>query len=335
MATSPATAHDQEPESTSSPAWMRAGLLALLFIAVNVWTTRHLGWGLENPFGLAGFSAAVGLFVAFLEKWVSASDALKIQLASIPIWLVVLLYLVCGIFAITRSSVLVLSEPGRPPLAPRLLRAGSEQEVQSRISKDGLTRFVVSTSPFGRAYRLKVPGFREQTLQVYPMSGATISPERDLRISPSVLFRPPRSALAELDPKSRGIFFVLMVNGKSRKTIAADSCHPTSFLVGQEQAIPAEWPEMWKLETESLGFTDIDHDSASTRLQWKRFTLLVPAVELQPNMILEARIVTRGGTTVARARTTLRGDNLADVSMTEESTPNTEKLPEVPQCGAQ
>jgi len=218
---------------------------------------------------------------------------------------------------------------------PKLLQAGKEEEIRSKKSDDGLVRFVVSTSPFGRPYRLRVTGFREQTLQVYPFSGVTISPERDLKISPSVLFRPPKSALVELDPKAGGVFLVQMGDGAKRATIAVDACHPTSFLVGQEQAVPPEWPEMWKLETESLGFTDVDKDSASTRLQWKRFTLLAPKEELQPNMVLEARVITRAGVTIARARTTLREDNLADVSMTEESTRTNEKLPEVPACGAQ
>src|SRR5271169_1074696 len=142
MATGPASADDpKKRDPAPAGAWTRAGLLALLFIAVNVWTTHHLGWGLENPFGLAGFSAGVGLFVALLEKWVSANGGLKIGLTAIPIWLVVLLYLICGIFAITRSSVLVLNEPYRPASRPpRLLRAGSEQEIQSRKSDDGLVR---------------------------------------------------------------------------------------------------------------------------------------------------------------------------------------------------
>jgi hypothetical protein len=323
MATAPAVADDpKKPKSAPAGAWTRAGLLALLFIAVNVWTTHHLGWGLENPLGLAGFSAGVGLFVALLEKWVSGSDALKFGL-------------ICGIFAITRSSVLDLNEPNHPPSKPRLLRAGSEQEIQSIISDDRLNRFVVSTSPFGRPYRLKVPGFRELTLQVYPFSGVTISPERDLKISPSVLFRPPKSALVELDPRAGSIFLVQISDGAKRTTIAVDACHPTSFLVGQEHAIPPEFPEMWKLETESLGFTDIDKDSASTRLQWKRFILLAPVIELHPDMVLEARVMTRAGVTIARARTTLRADNLADVSMAEESTRDNEKLPEVPLCRVQ
>ena len=325
----------REPVARTRPNWSRALFLALLVIAVDVWTTHHLGWGLENPFGLAGLSAGVGLFFAFLEKFVSTKDDLKVTFASFPIWLVVLLYVVCGIFAITMSSVLVVSDPGHAVLKPRLFRAGSEQEIQSRVSDDGLIRFVVSTSPFGRPYRLRVPGFREQAIQVYPFSGATISPERDLKISPSVLFRPPKSALAELDPKSNGMFLVLLRDGKNSRTIAADRCHSSSFLIGQEQAIPPEWPEMWKLETESLGLSDIDKDSASTRLQWKRFTLLTPSEELQSDMILEARVITQGGTIVARGRARLRGDNLADVSMTEESTRNTEKLPEVPLCPAQ
>ena len=333
MTDGPKRSEDHEPNPTGS--WVRALLLALLFVAVNVWTTHHLGWGLENPFGLAGFSAGVGLFIAFLEKWISGSDALKVKLLAIPVWPVALLYLVCGVIAITRSSLVVLNEPGRPPGKPQLFRAGSNEEIPSRVAEDGLTRFVLSTSPFGRAYRLRVPGFRQQAVQVYPLWGATISPERDLKLSPSVLYRPPRSALSELDPKSKGIFWVLLRDGNSWKTIAADRCHPTSFLIGQEQAIPAEWPEMWKLETESLGLGDIDKDSASMRLQWKRFTLLAPSEELQPDMVLEARVVSQGGTIVARARTTLRGDTLADVSMSEESMRNTDKLPEVPPCLSQ
>lgn len=335
MATTLAPAQSAKAESVTRGSWVRAGSWVVLFIAVNVWTTHHLGWGLENPFGLAGVSAAVGLFLTFLEKLLSKTDVLKVSLVSIPIWVIGVFYLLFGIVAITRSSVLVLNEPGRAIVKPQLLRVGSGQEIQSRISEDGLTRFVVSTTPFGQSYRLKVPGFREQALQVYPLLGVTVSPQRDLKISPSVLFRPPKSALVELDPKAGGIFLVQLADGAKRKTVAVDTCHPTSFLVGQEQAIPPEWPEMWKLETESLGFADVDKDSASTRLQWKRFTLLEPGVELQPNMVLEALVVTRAGITIARARTTLRADNLSDVSMTEESTRNAQKLPEVSPCGAQ
>src|SRR2546428_14132004 len=60
----------------------------------------------------------------------------------------------------------------------------------------------VPTSPFGRSFRLRVDAYVEHVLTVYPIVGGRVTPERDLRGSPSVLLRPPVYALRYLDTGS-------------------------------------------------------------------------------------------------------------------------------------
>lgn len=42
-----------QTDSSTRPRrlWLSAVLLAALVVTVNAWTTRHLGWGIENAFG--------------------------------------------------------------------------------------------------------------------------------------------------------------------------------------------------------------------------------------------------------------------------------------------
>ncbi len=338
MATPPALATGSRPVDARRGILARAVLLAALVIGANLWTTHHLGWGLEEPFGLAGLSGGVAIVTALLEKWVHTGEkeVLEIPLAAIPFWLLLLAYFACGIIAATRSSVMVLNDTPGTPLEVTLRRADTGAVLPPvRPGKpDELVRYPVPTSPFGRPYRVKVAGYMEQTFEVYPLAGVTISPRRDLRVSPSVLFRPPAAALAELDPKSSAIFQVL-VAGSPPRQLAVDSCHASSFLVGREQEVPAAWPDLWKLETESLGFGDTDRDSAKTRLAWMRFTPLNPNQEIEPNLTLEARVITRAKKIIARARVKLREEKLVDVPMFEEDpSPSVQTLPEAPTCGS-
>jgi hypothetical protein len=331
-----------EKEAAAQPkhVWVSAVLLAALVVTVNAWTTQHLGWGLENAFGITSIAAGLGLAATLGEKLLPEEEmgALRISLARIPLAVVVGLWIVFGAIAATRSSVVVLDDTKESSLSNEsavLTRVdtGSSIPPGTRKSKDEPVRFEVPTSPFGRAYRLKVPGYIEQIVEVHPLTGLTVVPERDLRVSPSVLFRPPTSALQELSPGSGGKFQILELTGKTLRPLAV-SCQKSSFLLGREQEIPAGWRELWKLELEVSGITAISSMTAATLLGWYHYTPLPSPRDLTPDMVLEARVISSGNAIIAKARVRLRAEPLIDVPLVTESTPKALPTKEVPSCPA-
>ena len=339
----------RKPDSGSNTAkasgeprrvWVSAVLLAALVVTVNAWTTRHLGWGLENAFGITSIAAGLGLAATLGEKFLPEEErgALRISLARIPLAVVAGLWIVFGTIAATRSSIVVFSDAKESSLSNEgviLTRMDSVNSIPpaARSSKDEPLRFEVPTSPFGRPYRLKVPGYIEQIVEVHPLTGLTVLPDRDLRVSPSVLFRPPPSALQELSLGSGGKFQILELAGKTSRPLVV-SCQKSSFLLGREQEIPSGWPELWKLELDVSGVTAVSSMTSAALLGWHHYTPLRPPRDLTPDMVLEARVISGGNAIIARARVRLRKDPLIDVPLVAESTPKALPPKEVPSCPA-
>ncbi len=332
--------HSNETGPAARPrrVWLSAVLLAALVVTLNAWTTRHLGWGLENAFGITSIAAGLGLAATLGEKFLPEDEkgALRISLARIPLAVIAGLWIVFGIIAATRSSVVVFSDAREGSLSNEnitLTRVDTPGSIPAaaRSSKDEPVRFEVSTSPFGRPYRLKVPGYIQQIVEVHPLTGLLVVPQRDLRVSPSVLFRPPPSALQELSPASGGKFQILELSGKTLQPLAV-SCQKSSFLFGREQEVPAGWPDLWKLELEVSGVTAVQSMTASTLLGWHHYTPLHPPRDLTPETVLEARVISGGNAIMARARVRLRTEPLVDVPLVAESTPKALPPKEVPSC---
>ena len=210
--------------SSTQRLWVAAILVAAWIVIVNAWTVRHLGWGLENVFGISSLAAGLAAAATLFEKSIPEEELkqLKISLLKIPMTYIVGLWIVFGAISSMRSSVVVLRDLRGDAVYGDGIVLSTVISNQSfaadrRETKDEPVRFSwVPTTPFGRAYRLKVPGYVEQVVQVYPLTGLTVIPERDLPgVSPSVLFRPSMIAAKELDPVSGGKFEVLLVTGNS------------------------------------------------------------------------------------------------------------------------
>jgi len=328
----------REPSSRPQRLWLSAVLLAALVVTANAWTTRHLGWGLENALGITSIAAGLGLATTLGEKFLPEDErgVLQISLARVPVAVIAALWIVFGAIAATRSSVLVLRDSGESSLsnegiALRRVNTPASIPPEARSNKDEPIRFEVSTSLFGRNYRLKVPGYIEQVVEVRPLTGLIVVPERDLRVSPSVLFRPSPSALQELGSASGGKFQVLEISGKTSQPLAV-SCQKSAFLLGREQEIPSRWPELWKLELDVSGVTAVQSMTASTLLSWHHYTPLQPPRDLIPDTVLEARVISQGNAVIARARVRLREEPLIDVPLVAESTPKGLPPKEVPAC---
>ncbi len=340
---SPSGVQKLSDQSSAAPtprrkAWARALLWALLILAVNSWTSHHLGWGLENPLGITSIAAGLGLAMTLAEKLLPKEEveSLKISLAEIPVTVALILLTVFGVVAAVRSSVTVISDSTSNAIPwdnVRLVRADTGENVSAsaRGKKDEPLRFLVSTSPLGHLYRLKVPGYIEQVVEVYPLAGHTVIPERDLRVSPSVLFRPPTNALQELNPKSGGEFQILAVEGSALRSLSV-ACNRSSYLFGSEHEIPATWFALWDLELKGSQVNDSRGDASATKLAWYRHTVLAPARDLAPGDVLEARVVSGGRAVVAKVRTKLGSEALRDAALVSQTSPELLPSAEVPSC---
>jgi hypothetical protein len=330
------------PSQTSRPLplrsnWSKVLLLGVAVVAINSWTSHHLGWGLENPLGITSLAAGLGLAVTLGERLLPKDEieSLKISLAQIPATLVFLFLAAFAVLAAIRSSVLVVSDSsnGLPWDGIHLSRADTTDNVPAspREKKEEPLRFFVRTSPLGRLYRLKVPGYIEQVIQVYPLTGLTVVPERDLRLSPSVLFRPPTNALQELMPKAGGEFQVRIEDGAAFRTMKVD-CNRSSYLLGSEHEIPASWLGIWDLELKGSQVSDNAGDASATKLAWYRHTLLQPPRDLAPGDVIEARVVSSGRAVVASVRVKLGNETIRDVPLVPETSPKLLSAEEIPPC---
>lgn len=302
--------------------------LIVLAVAValgQLWVKRHLGWGSETP-----WIAAVLFVLTYADKAldkVLSKDrkaALEEQFRKVaePVLVGRFPMLMCGVavlLALLYSSITMIPDNDGPAsggkLSTRLATVDGavldEQQLQPKKS----TRFVpLRTSPFGRPYRLTVDGYLPETVNVYPVIGLNVTPDRDLRRSPSVLFRPSLDGVQTL--ASEGTFtLVWRQTGGSPSVplVPPQSGQRGSFLVGRDQPIPATASASWRLELTSAAVQD---PILSRMIQaWSRYKHVVPTTQLAPGMALVAEIKSRTEKTVERAEVVLGTDALIDVPL--------------------
>jgi hypothetical protein len=197
---------------------------------------------------------------------------------------------------------------------------------------EGDKRFGVWTNIFGRHYRLKVDGFVEEVVTVYPIVGRKVVVDRDLRRSPSVLFWPSPNGLRELGdgacifiwkvPPGREPPFEAPTGKKlpfgDEHKLAEDEGYEGSFILGRIQPVPESLLHYWQLKLTG------DEEGLSGKVisgilsHWLRPRVLTPLKELVPGMTIYAVIINKKGETIAKATVKLGTDKLMDAQMTLE-----------------
>lgn len=306
----------------SSHLFPRAVASIALVVIAQLWASHHLGIGGDTPW-VAVVVAAIYGGVDLLERldpaglkrsmrWVR-----KTIVRVLTMQLLVVLYAIFVVVTLVVSSVLIISESAsdqsEKTLDVTLTSADTRVVDQDQLGpRRKLAQFVVLTNPFGRPFRLLVDGYLEQALMVYPIVGTTVTLERDLRVAPSLLLRPPLSALGFLEG---GGYLTLTwkLRGRSGPLIAREQGYRGSFLIGRPQAIPDAKVIRWKLELEGGGFAP--KLISQTLLEWNSPKVLSPTVPLTPGMIVAAAIHSRADIPVARAEITVSSESLIDVGM--------------------
>lgn len=330
-ATSTESGSRPDPAAGSLPTPPPSMPLRLLFVASvaslgELWIRRHVGWGWDTP-----WIASVVLFLTVLDAMLGKLSSKEVKesfdrcvrqrlargltgrVAMAACLAVILSALVLSSVTIIPGTEAV-GDGGHLLKAKLLSLSGQEQPATADRS---VVRFRwLSTSPFGRPYRLSVEGYLDEPVVVYPLLGLTIAPDRDLKRSPSVLFRPPRAAVQSL--ASDGTFGVRLERppGPAEVLVALQHGHEGSFLVGRPQPISAALLAAWRLELGAEGVPEPTLDQMLRK--WSQFRLIQPTWPLAPGMRLVAEVRSRRTDVVdvvARAEFVLGADAFYDVPM--------------------
>jgi hypothetical protein len=290
-------------------------LLALLALA-DLWANRHLDAGIDHPGVLATMGGALTAALGLMDRlgvgegaraWVvrvwSVLGSLLSPAVLAFLWVVLILTMS------TVSSVVVTNgdtEPGTVQLVP----VASGRVIERLGEAASAQRFLVTTTPFGKRYEVRVDGFLPGTFDVPPLWGQTVAVPRDLRPLPTLLFRPPLPALASLE---RGRFVVYAKERTGRRQIALAESTRASFLVGRARPLPPEWLMLWRFELESAGAER--PQVASALLDWSRRALPRRSGDIAPGMTLVAEVRSPAGKLVACREWVVGSDDVVDVPM--------------------
>ncbi|MCP4767468.1 MAG: hypothetical protein GY875_14480 [Gammaproteobacteria bacterium] len=340
---------DSDPPITNR-FMLRVLLLVTLIVGFDFWLARQTGNGLRDPALMGGAGALLLAALLWSEKIVSsvADDAWKKWLRWLTLrvlrWRVLtILYLTVGFMMVSLAAVVVVSDGSPLPSGIEIAAIDDISRPPSWLcdSSESVYRECVWVALFGSSYRLDVPGYLPRLIEVYPLVGARVRPEEDLRRSPTVLFRPNRIALNTLkrceDPE---------IPGPERCCARFELCHmklPTlctplvsktghtgSFLIGWSKSLPSGLTQDWQFELMAREF-DVDTALADTLLKWKHYAVFPPSVKrgynrvspLKSGMKLRARVYSKAGKVVACKLLTVEDVAFLDVAMVSALTPLT------------
>jgi hypothetical protein len=232
---------------------------------------------------------------------------------------IIALYLGSGIVFLGYSSVMVLSSQGEE-VQIRRLKPLSGGGGTWRIGKP--ERLIVRVGPFGREFRLEVPDYLPTVVTVTPLTGLRLVADRDLRRSPTMLLRPPATALGAMEAQGAS-FRLLVSDGKGKwrllglEKCKVEHCAATSFMVGRFQPVPSALVNEWRLELMALDQME-ESRLAETVLAWKRPVYLKNIPVIVPGTLLRAEAWSRSKEVVASTEVLVGNDNFLDTPMVKQ-----------------
>lgn len=305
----------------------RLVLLLAVGVAADLWCSRHLGVGLSNPGVLSALVAAVTFVAGKLanlvekkekERWAAKVRSFLRQFLSMPMVMVLALLLV--IFALSYSSVMVVSEAGKVPKGVTLVPLGGGGNAYSWGEPK---RLVAYTGPFGERFRLEVPGYLPKVVTVPVLTGLHVVPESDLQRIPTLLLRPPGPILKLMAVPGASLHLSVLKDGAWRPfgpdpafVCQRFPCPAGSYLVGRPQPVPPEILAQWRMELQVNG--PEEEEIARTILAWKNPQQLKGVPPVVPEMEIRAEIRSRANQPLASAHFVVGKEDFQDIAMSKE-----------------
>ena len=308
-----ASTQEQLPPSFSHLFSARVLLLVGLLVIFNLWLVRHTGFGIGDPRAIGGVGGILFFAISLFKRVITTADEgrwktiVRQSIAAVLDFRLLAGLYVGALFAmLTISSVTIIPEPGGTGRKAVLLPVDATRKAIELDLDTQAARHWVWVSPFGRIYRVMLDGYLPGSIEVYPLLGATIRPERDLQRSPTILIRPTIKALQSLaqcetrsSPTGTSVekcgWFRLCEIDKSDKCneIARVEGHSSAFLVGWPRAMPQGIIQDWRLELTISGAGKVPEIEAATIKAWKTPRLLNPDSPPKVGTKLRAEVYTK------------------------------------------
>lgn len=306
---------------------LRLLVLFPLLLACLLWVQHHLGAGPSNPGWLPLLSGAVTAVLGWLGALVD--DAERAWLAgrlrglvdAATSWRVLA---AAGLLALpavlTVSSLQVAAGPAdagvRAAVSVAPADAADDADRRTLGEAGAVERFVLFTSPFGRAFRLHVDGYAPEVVRVFPVVGRAVRTDRDLRRAPALLVRLSPAAKMVM---AEGRLSISVRRGEGAVEVATGRGARAAFLMGRPQQVPSGRLAGWWLELQALGVPQAL--VSQTLWEWSHPDRLESSILLEAGMTLEARLLTAAGREVASAEVTLGPEAFQDFRLEEHVEP--------------
>ena len=313
-------------------------VLALLSLG-GLWLQHHLGFDFKD-LGIVALTGAVWGGIGQLAQLFDEESGIgklvdtvfKAPLRAGLLFLAqpVALYCSSGLLAlmmVTLSSVTIRSDvPGEHATISlaTLDEPGSPQTQTMSVDQPVVHFRPVLTSPFGRLYQLDADGYVPVQLSVFPFVGRQVLLGRDLRPSPSVLFRPFAEGAAALEDGA--VFSVKRVRaGKEEQLVTeSDSGSKSAFLLGRPKPISDAMMMFWNLEASASQAPEAV--KAQLVILWRSPKQVTMRGELAPHDCLVAEIRLHDKLK-ARGVAMLADEPFADVLMQDVDSSDRTKVP--------
>ena len=186
---------------------LRVGALAALLVAAHFWADRHLGIGFGSPGPFSALVVAVSGVLGIIDKLLEKSEKESIgdrvrgmSRFALATPALIVAFLVAGVVFGSYSSILIVPGSASVKLETVSVPEPDSDKPDPRCWEPAGNprRFLCAVGLFGSVFQVAVPGYLRETVFVYPLTGANVRIDRDLREAPSVLLRPPPRALFAL-----------------------------------------------------------------------------------------------------------------------------------------
>ncbi|MEX2280903.1 MAG: hypothetical protein WEE89_00275 [Gemmatimonadota bacterium] len=328
----PTTTEPKKPAQVNERAGaVQPGVISRIIVFIglaavaDLWANHNFGFGVRNLAVPAGLAAAVGAVIklagtVFGESSVQTAISPFRNLAmrfvgpliTVPAlaWFAVLLTAA----AATISSVTVFAEGESDRTTIRIAALDRPDATDSATVGDDrqMKHFLVTTTPFGRLFRVAATGYVTESFTVYPPMGRRIRLGSDLAVLPPVLFRPSTQGLSFLHDGA--VLLILRARAGGQDTLVTDSGHAGSFWFGRPGPITAAMESDWTNELKAMSAPEAliaDHI-----LKWKKARPLSSRLGLRPGDQLRAELLVNG-TLVCEGEAILSGSSPIDVRMTD------------------
>jgi hypothetical protein len=330
---SPSTTEPEKPPQVAEGAGTtRPGILGrvIVFIGLiavaDLWAHHNFGFGVRNLAVPAGLAAAVGAGIklagalfgeASVQTAISPMRNLATRflspLITVPALAWSALLFIAAAATISSVTVFAEGESGSTTVQIAALDRPDAMDSSAVGGDRQMKHFLVTTTPFGRLFRVVATGYVTESFTVYPPMGRRIRLGSDLAILPPVLFRPSPQGLDFLHDGA--VLLILRAHAGGRDTLVNDSTrHAGSFWLGRPGPITAAMESDWtnQLKARSASETSI----ANHILQWKKTRPLSSRLGLRPGDQLRAELLANG-TLVSEGEVILTGSSPIDVRMTD------------------